>query len=349
MKIRLISLVVIVLVAAAFKSVEKPFFSVPKGWPQPTYDFSKNQLSKENIMLGRALFHDPILSRDSTISCTSCHSQYSGFTHTDHDLSHGIEDRIGTRNSPALMNLAWHQRFMWDGAIHHLDMQALAPISHPDEMDESIENVVLKLQQSPRYRAAFYRAYADSTITGQHLLKALSQFMLTFVSANSKYDKVMRNEAGIDFTEQEKNGYRLFQMHCGACHQEPLFTNHQFANNGLAVDTTLSDFGRMRVTINSNDSLKFKVPTLRNIEFTFPYMHDGRFRQLSQVMDHYTGGIQKSPTLAPELQTRLPLSANEKVDITAFLLTLSDREFLFNKDYAYPRAFFAPQQQSNKK
>ncbi|MFN0200378.1 MAG: cytochrome-c peroxidase [Bacteroidia bacterium] len=313
-------------------------FVVPQNWGKPAYNFQQNPLSEEKILLGRVLFYEPLLSLDSSISCANCHSQYSAFTHVDHELSHGIGDSIGNRNSPALMNLAWHKRFMWDGSIHHLDMQSLAPITHPKEMGEKMENVVVKLQKTKRYPPLFYQAFGDSTVTGEHLLKAISQFMLTLVSANAKYDKVMRKEA--EFTEQEQRGYQLFLQHCNSCHTEPLFTNHEFANNGLPIDSTLNDWGRMNITQNPKDSLLFKIPTLRNIEFSYPYMHDGRFKKISEILKHYTTNIQPSKTLAPALQKPLALSANEKVDIIAFLLTLTDKEFLFNPAYSYPKAEF---------
>lgn len=324
----------------AFITVKDQLFVAPKNWPKPTYDFSKNPLTTEKIILGRALFYDPILSRNNIISCANCHSQYTAFTHVDHALSHGIEDRIGTRNSPTLINLAWQKSFMWDGAINHLDMQALAPISHPDEMGEKIENVVLKLQRTKIYPQLFYRAFGDSTITGEHTLKVISQFMLTLVSANSKYDSVMRKQT--EFTLKEKKGYKLFQQNCASCHAEPLFTNQQFENNGLSVDTTLKDYGRMKVTKNSNDSIKFKVPTLRNIEFSYPYMHDGRFKRLSDVLKHYTSGVQQSNTLSKHLQKQIILTSNEKVDLTAFLLTLTDKKFLFDTKHSYPKTIFSP-------
>jgi cytochrome c peroxidase len=339
MKRHLILPVFLVFSLLAFQQINDDLFRVPKGWSAPVYDFSKNPLSEEKIALGRALFHDPILSRNNTISCTSCHSQYTGFAHTDHRLSHGIDDRIGTRNAPTLVNMAWQNAFMWDGAIHHLDMQSLAPIHHPDEMDETIENVVKKLQASEIYVKAFKKAFGDKTITGERVLKSLSQFMLTFVSSNAKYDQVKRGET--TFTEQEEKGYALFQKNCESCHREPLFTNHQFANNGLPVDTALNDFGRMKMTKLSADSLKFKVPTLRNIEFSYPYMHDGRFKKLSEVLHHYTKGVQQSTTLASEIGQGIVLTSNEKVDLTAFLLTLTDKAFLFNKNFSYPKAFFA--------
>ena len=325
---------------AAFKIADKILFIIPAHWPKPQYDFTKNPLSAEKIALGRALFYDPILSRNNTISCASCHSSYTAFAHVDHNLSHGIDDRIGTRNAPALMNLAWHKKFMWDGAINHLDMQALAPITNPDEMDENIKHVVGKLQRSVIYPALFNKAFADSITTGEHMLKALAQFILTLVSAHSKYDSVMRKQAV--YTTQEKNGYKLFQQNCASCHTEPLFTNCQFENNGLPLDITLKDYGRMKVTKNPFDSLKFKVPTLRNIQFSNPYMHDGRFKRLSEVLRHYTSGIQQDKTLSKQLQKPIVLSSDEKTDLIAFLLTLTDKEFLFNPAYSYPKKIFFP-------
>lgn len=319
----------------SFKTRAPKLFEVPDGWPTPVYNFKKNPLSEKKIEIGRMLFYDPVLSKDSTISCSSCHLQYTAFTHVDHDLSHGIADRIGTRNSPALMNLAWSRSFMWDGAVNHLDVQALAPISNPLEMDESIANVVYKLQRSKEYPSLFYEAYGDSIITGEHVLKSISQFMLTLVSANAKYDRVKSGED--TFTAREATGYKLFQKHCSSCHTEPLFTNQQFENNGLAVDETLKDNGRMAITKKAADSLKFKVPTLRNIEFSQPYMHDGRFKTLSQVLNNYIRGVQKSATLNPKLEKGIYLTNTEKADLIAFLLTLTDKEFLYNPKFSFPK------------
>jgi len=224
---------------------------------------------------------------------------------------------------------------MWDGAVKHLDMQALAPMSNPDEMDESIKHVVSKLQQSKRYPMLFFKAFGDSIITGEHTLKAMSQFMLTLVSYNAKYDSVLRREAL--FTQQENNGYRLFRANCASCHREPLFTNNQFENNGLPVDTSLHDNGRMRITQDSANYLQFKVPTLRNIQVSYPYMHDGRFVRLQQVLNHYTNGIVRSKTLSKQLQQRIVLSNCEKEEIIAFLATLTDKNYLNNVQFAYPK------------
>lgn len=332
---RLTVLCFLVALLTAFHAWQKQPFIVPAGWPKPNYNFTKKPLTKETIELGRVLFYDPILSANNTISCESCHSPYTAFAHVDHHLSHGIYDRIGTRNAPALVNLAWHQNFMWDGSISNLDEQAALPITHKNEMGEKIPNLVYKLQTSALYPALFYKAYGDSQITSEKIFKALSQFALTLVSSNARYDSVMRKQTS--FTTQEQNGYLLFQKNCASCHTEPLFTNLQFENNGLPTDSLLNDYGRMLITLKPTDSLKFKVPTLRNIEFSFPYMHDGRFRKIQEVLNHYTSGINQSPTLAKQLQKPIMLSANEKVDLTAFLLTLTDKSFLFNPNHGYPK------------
>ena len=327
------SSLVLLFCITAFQKIYSELSYIPQGWPAPVYNFRKNSPDEKKIRLGRLLFYDPILSKDNTISCSSCHSQYNAFAHADHALSHGIEGKIGTRNAPALMNLAWSENFMWDGSVNHLDMQALAPISNAIEMNENIGDVILKLQKTSHYSKLFYEAYGDSGITGEHVLKAFSQFLITLVSANSRYDKVMRNET--QFTAQEKNGYILFQKNCQSCHTEPLFTNHKFENNGLAVDDSLRDIGRMNVTGKPEDSLKFKVPTLRNIEFSFPYMHDGRFKTLNQVINNYTRNIRHSPTLNAKLAKGIVLSAEEKTDLISFLLTLSDKDFLFDPRFSY--------------
>jgi cytochrome c peroxidase len=332
-----IILIVSVLFFSLAFSLLKPtpiYFQIPKGWPKPNYDFSKNPLTEEGFQLGRQLFYDPILSKDSTISCASCHLQATGFTHVDHSLSHGIYGKIGTRNSMTMMNLAWSKTFMWDGGVNHLDVQPLNPITSPVEMDETLANVVTKLQKSDKYKSLFFAAFGDENITGQRILKALSQFELMLVSANSKYDKVMRKEAV--FNNQEQNGYQLFKNNCASCHTEPLFTNGKYENNGIPLDTTLNDIGRQRITEKSEDYLKFKVPTLRNIQFTNPYIHDGRFKKLTEVIKHYNS-LGNNKNLPKQLQKPMNLTDNERVDLVAFLLTLTDTEFLFNKRFSYPR------------
>lgn len=333
-RIEIIGLLVIFL-AVSFRYSEK-LWKTPSGWPEPVYNFRKNPLDSATVQLGRVLFYDPVLSSDSLVSCASCHSPYNAFTHVDHALSHGVKDRIGTRNSPVLINLAWGKSFMWDGAVNHLDMQALAPLENHLEMDETLSHVLQKMGRQEKYRHLFKNAFHTESITGERFLKAISQFMLTLVSSDSKYDRVMRQEAGIQFTDQESKGYALFKQYCASCHTEPLFTNHTFQNNGLAIDSLLKDVGRMKITQKSSDSLKFKVPTLRNIDRSAPYMHDGRYRSLQMVLFHYSSDIHSSPTLAPELKKGIDLSEDDKRNIIAFLKTLTDPVFLKNKQFQYP-------------
>lgn len=338
--------VVFIFVSLSF-IIKKELLDYPKSWPKPVYQLQNNQPTKNGVSLGRMLFYEPLLSADSTISCASCHSSFTAFTHVDHNISHGIQDRIGRRNSPTLMNLAWQNKFMWDGAIINLDMQALAPISHPDEMGSSINEVVRRLNLDDFYKKKFKQVYGTDEITGEQVLKVISQFMLTIISANSKYDRVKNGQE--QFSEQEANGYRLFVVNCSSCHTEPLFTNYEFVNNGLKINEEINDLGRFEITKDPTDSLKFKVPTLRNIEFSYPYMHDGRFKKLSEVLNHYTKGIQGSTTLDRRLLGGIQMTSNEKVDLISFLLTLTDKNFLFDKRYSYPKKDFEEKRGMKKK
>jgi len=309
---------------------------VPQGWPDPVHDFSEEPLDASMVELGRALFYDPILSRDNTVSCASCHSPFNAFAHTDHKLSHGIGDSIGTRNAPALFNLAWQESFMWDGAAHSLDAQALGPIEHVGEMDSDLASIVDRLKEEPRYVVGFGESKKE--LTGANVLKALSQFQLTLVSSDSKYDRV---KTGLDsFSIQESKGYELFLTNCNSCHAEPLFTNGQFASNGLPIDEALQDVGRYGVTLRKEDSLQFKVPSLRNLKYSFPYMHDGRFNSIGEVIKHYTDGVVKESTTAVELRHGVALDGRQRTELLAFLLTLNDEQFSFDKKHQYPRAFF---------
>jgi cytochrome c peroxidase len=329
-------LLVLICAGAGIVEDERPLFEVPPKWPKPIYDFSKNALTQAGFKLGRKLFFDPLLSKDSSVSCSSCHLQFTGFTHVDHALSHGINGLKGTRNSMALINLAWNNSFMWDGGVNNLEVQPLNPITSQTEMDETLEHVVFKLNRSAAYRKRFLLAFGDSLITGQRVLKALAQFAVALESYNSKYDKHIRHEPGSAFTPEEERGLRLFRAHCDGCHKEPLFMSNTFENNGLPADKELKDIGRMKITGNPDDSLKFRVPTLRNISVSYPYMHDGRFHSLGQVLDHYTSGIMQSRTLAKQLRHGLSLTDDDKKDLILFLQTLTDKDFLFDlrfRDY----------------
>ncbi len=318
-------------------AIGKSFFQQPDYFPKPAYDLKKNKPSAAIIELGRVLFYDPHLSQNNTISCVSCHSPYNAFSHTDHALSHGINDLIGTRNAPALQNLAWQPYFMWDGAIPILERQPLAPITHPKEMGSSLKELLPKLQQSVTYRKLFFNAYGDSIVQSDYVLRALAQFQLTLVSNNAKYDSVRRGESS--FSEQQSRGYALFIKFCNSCHREPLFSNYEFANNGLPIDTNLNDLGRFSITRLPTDSFKFKIPSLRNLSYTFPYMHDGRFKNLNQVLKHYTKGVQAYSNVPNQLRSGLPLSNDDKVDLIAFLLTLNDKTFIFTPTNKLPKKY----------
>ncbi|MEZ0486775.1 cytochrome-c peroxidase [Fibrella aquatica] len=310
----------------------------PANFPEPVYDFENNQLTKEGVALGRTLFYDAMLSKDGTISCAFCHSPFTAFSHTDHPLSHGIRDQTGTRNVPGIFNTAWQTSFFWDGGIFDLDLLPISPIQNPVEMGDSLGNVLKKVRNSGRYRPLFRAAYGTDSVTSERFLKALSQFMLTMVSANSGYDKFVRKEANAALPAAAQRGLTLFQAKCASCHKEPFFTDQSFRNNGLAKLTgaKFDDLGRGAISGQAADNYKFRVPSLRNIEFTPPYMHDGRFSTLQQVLRHYATGVQDTPQLDPLLkqngQVGIPMTQQEQNDIITFLLTLTDYSFISNPD-----------------
>lgn len=311
-------------------------FVIPPGWPKPpTNIFANNPLTEEGFQLGKKLFYDGRLSKDGSFSCASCHQQFAAFATFEHDFSHGFNNGFTTRNAPPLFNIAWMKELQWDGGINHIEVQPLAPMTAPNEMAENLDSVLIKIKNDEPYRRMFKAAFGNNVINSQRLLKALAQFVGSIVSSNAKYDKVKRGEA--KFTITEENGYAVFRSKCESCHKEPLFTDNSFRNNGLAINPMLQDFGRMKISGNKNDSLKFKVPTLRNIIFTYPYMHDGRFFTLGQVIKHYTTNIQKSPTLDTVLQNGITLTKPEQNEIIVFLATLSDSSLINNPRFAEGR------------
>jgi cytochrome c peroxidase len=307
-------------------------FTTPAGFPAPQYSFTGNPLTQEGFELGRKLFYDGRLSKDGNFPCASCHQQFAAFATFDHPLSHGFDNQFTLRNAPGLFNMAWNKEMHWDGGITNIEVQPLAPLTAPNEMAEDINNVIGKLQQDEGYKKMFKAAFGDETINSQRMLLAITQFVNSLVSANSKYDKVKQNMAS--FTQTEQNGYVLFQSKCVSCHPEPLFTDHSFRNVGLPVDPFNKDVGRMRITGKKEDSLKFKVPSLRNVALTFPFEHDGRFSSITAVLDHYSSGIQNSTTLDPLLKNKIPLTNVEKFYLLEFLKTLSDSTFIKEERFA---------------
>ncbi len=322
-------------VMACNKNVSEEIFRgfvKPAHFPEPVYRLADNEITREIFELGRRLFYEPRLSRNNTITCGSCHIQLSGFTQHGHDVSHGIDDRLGRRNSMPIMNLAWSTTFMWDGGVFDLDLQPIVPITAHEEMDESVTNVISKLQAHSEYPGMFKKAFGSEIITTAGFMKALSQFMIMCVSSNSRYDSVMLGQAR--FTPEEQEGYLLVQQKCTSCHAEPLFTDNSFRNNGIGIGAN-DDMGRYEATLNEKDKYTFKVPSLRNLAFTAPYMHDGRFYTLDAVIDHYSSTVQQTPNLDPLLQENekpgISMTAEEKRKIKAFLNTLNDKGFVTEK------------------
>jgi len=311
-------------------------FAVPEGWPQPVYHFENNPLTQDGFELGRHLFFDTRLSRDNSISCGSCHQPFAAFSHLDHNVSHGVDNLLGTRNTPALFNLSWHPAFFWDGGVNHIESQPISPIQNPVEMDEKLENIIAKLNKDADYRLRFKNAFGDETINSQRMFRALAQFMAVMMSADSKYDKHMRGEAGGELTAAELAGMEVFRTHCSSCHKEPLFTDFSYRSNGL-TPSAVNDSGRAHITHDPADLYRFKVPSLRNLRYSPPYMHDGRFNTLDEVLDHYAGGIDRSmPTLDPALQAGIQLTTEERSNLLAFLNTLNDETFTKNPRFQEP-------------
>ncbi|WP_245189744.1 cytochrome-c peroxidase [Lunatimonas salinarum] len=307
-------------------------FEKPVHFPEPIYTFRNNAVTEEGFKLGRTLFFDPALSRDGSVSCSSCHVQSHAFADTWlHPFSFGVEDREGKRNAPPLFNLAFQREFFWDGGVTHLDFAPILAFESEIEMDLSFEEVVSRIRRHTTYPEKFKNAFGVEEVTGPYVLHALSQFMVMMVSANSKYDEYLNGNARA-LNSIELEGLALFRKHCEGCHQEPLFTDLSYRNNGAQVK--ISDFGREIVTEVPQDRAKFKVPSLRNIELTSPYMHNARFETLEQVLDHYTEGVIDQVTIDPlvfnEGKPKIKLSEEEKAKIVAFLKTLTDPAFISN-------------------
>lgn len=297
-----------------------------------------NPLTVEGIALGKRLFEDPLLSADGTISCASCHHQEFGFGEAT-AVSTGIHGKQGRRNAMPLFNLAWQKEFFWDGHVGDLRQQILEPIQDEAEMGESLGRVVTKLIEAKDYAPAFAESFGDRAVTPDRIAMAIEQYLLTLVSQNARFDQAMRGE--VEFTAAEKRGFQLFVsekdpelgLHgadCFHCHGGSLFSSIDYFDNGLGIDP--KDAGRFEVTGKEADRGKFKAPSLRNITETAPYMHDGRFSTLMQVIEHYDSGVQPTPNLDPNLAKHpdlgLQLSADDKAALLAFLRTLSDPEFL---------------------
>ena len=307
---------------------------VPPGFPAPRYTFSDNPLSTEGIALGRKLFYDGQLSIDGLHPCSSCHQQIAGFGTFEHDRSHGVFASHTLRNAPVLFNLAWQDKFHWDGEFTSLFDEAAQPINGHIEMGENFNAVIAKLEKDPEYRDMFRKVFRSNFISAENMLKALAQFTGTLVSANSKYDRYKKGEAS--FSNGELAGYQLFQQHCATCHAEPLFTDYTLRNIGLPIDNFLNDYGKYMRTGDPADSFKFKVPTLRNVYISSNYMHDGRYATLMQCLDHYRTGVQQSTNVDPLVKNGIQLTDAEAANLVLFMRTLTDSAFLKDPKYSKP-------------
>lgn len=327
-----------------------------------SFDMPKtNPLTEEGVELGRMLFYEPRLSADNNISCGTCHQQKKAFT-DGRPFAIGINGKPTPKSSMSLVNLLWGPKhFFWDGRVSSLEEQALIPIANPDEMGLPIHEAIEKLKLIPTYAPMFESAFGTADITPERMAMALASFQRTLVSQNSKYDQYLRGE--VAFTEQELYGKQLFMTHpdptvglrggnCGDCHSQFLTSGFSsgfdgFKNNGLDANAELEE-GLFVTTRKPGDRGKFKVPSLRNIALTAPYMHDGRFETLEEVLDHYDHGIQESETLDPlmreasndptKLRERLGfhMTEDEKKAIITFLQTLTDEKFITSKAFANP-------------
>ncbi len=313
--------------------------SVPANFPEPIYDLTSNPLTVEGVALGKRLFYDARLSRTNFVSCGFCHIQPNAFTHHGHDLSHGVDDKIGRRNALPVQNLIFYKTFFWDGGVHNLDLVPLNAIASEVEMDETVDNILVKLRNAPDYPAQFERAFGTDEITSTRFLQALTQFLATMISANSKYDLYVRNENNVALTEMELKGLTLFTQKCSGCHANDLFTDQSYRNNGYSSPSDLErDTGREEITLNENDRGKFKVPSLRNIEYSSPYMHNGKLKTLDDVLEFYASGVHDSPTLDPLLKQRdtpgISMDAEERKAILEFLYTLTDERYLTDRKFS---------------
>ena len=302
---------------------------IPYGFPNMNIPLN-NPMTIEGVELGEKLFKDPILSANNTQACISCHQISSSFSDPN-QFSIGIDNIAGERNASALINLGWNTSFNWDGSSTSLEEQAFEPVINPIEMHNTWENVEITLNDHNEYPLLFKNAFNIDYIDSNHVVMALAQFERTLISTNSKFDRFLKGEEQL--TSSELNGYAIFNSEkgdCFHCHGTQMFMDNSFHNNGLDIEPFL-DLGRAIVTGSINDNGKFKTPTLRNIEFSAPYMHDGRFSSLEEVIEHYNSGGNYSLTVDPlmkKIGVGLQLTNQEKQDLIAFLKTLSDDNFI---------------------
>jgi len=292
-----------------------------------------NPMTVQGIQLGRMLFYETALSASRQLSCATCHRQELAFT-DGRKFSAGVDGVLQDRNSMSLANLLWVRNFFWDGRARGLEQQAETPLTNPHEMGQDLAVSAARLQGMSMYPPVFRAAFGSDTIKGDMILKALAQFERTLISAHSPYDRYLQGV--YKPTASEAAGIELFygKGGCGHCHGGPKTYSELYHNNGL--DSVSKDPGREKITGESYDRGRFRVVTLRNIALTAPYMHDGRFATLEEVIDHYSDHIVSSVTMSPFIQGNLNLTAVEKKDLLSFLRMLTDSSFITDVRFSNP-------------
>ncbi|WP_299823805.1 cytochrome c peroxidase [uncultured Pontibacter sp.] len=326
-------------------------FSIPNTFPQSFQVPADNPTTVEGVELGRFLFYEKKLSGNNTMSCGSCHQQDKAFT-DGKALAVGIQGKDHRRSAMSLANLLWVSQLNWDGSATSLEEQARVPIENEVELHQSLAGAVQKLQVAELYPPLFKKAFGSETVTEENLLKALAQFQRTLISGNSRYDRYLQKKE--ELTPDELEGMKLFLTHpepgqglrganCGDCHGGTLLSLQTFHNNGLDVE--LKDNGMGDITGNPRHNGLFRAPSMRNIALTAPYMHDGRFKTLEEVLDHYNDHMQYgSPNISPLIVEAsnevggktLQITEEEKRKIIAFLHTLTDTTFIKDKRFSDP-------------
>ncbi|WP_421752800.1 cytochrome-c peroxidase [Croceimicrobium sp.] len=304
---------------------------IPPGFPDMVFP-EDNQYSYARWQLGKKLFYDPVLSRDSSLSCASCHKLELAFA-DDRAFSPGIQNRPGTRNATSLTNIGYHPYFLREGSVPTLEMQALVPVQEHNEFDHSMPEIAAKLQANARYRQMSEEAY-EREPDPWVITRALGVFQRSLISGNSPYDRYQYQGESQALNKAEIRGMALFfssRTQCASCHSGFNFSNYAFENNGL--DSVYQDPLRMRLTNDPADEGRAKVPSLRNLAFSAPYMHDGRFQNLAEVIQHYQKGGAGHPNQS-ELIRPFSLSDQEQSDLIAFLLALSDPIFTQNQSFS---------------
>lgn len=305
---------------------------IPDHFPQMSFP-SDNSFSEVRWELGRKLFFEKALSRDSSVSCGICHKASFALA-DDVAISPGVEGRLGTRNSPSLFNVGYLPYLMREGGVPTLEMQVLVPIQEHVEMDFNIVDAAVRLAQNTDYSSLSQRAY-NRPMDAFVITRALSTYERTMISGESYYDLYLQG-ISTALNASALRGMDLFfseRTQCSSCHSGLFFTDDSFANNGLY--TEYSDPGRMRLTNDSADYSLFRVPSLRNVEYTAPYMHDGSLATLEQVIEHYNSGGASNPQKSSLIQA-LQLTEAEKADLLQFLLSLSDPSVLTDERFSHP-------------